>query len=140
MWGLGRTSTEINNRGEVCGWSSSVLFTPQLREPDGTWVYLGGIPSKLDYSGGASDINDDDRVVGVGVSGDLPRAFLWRPGLGIAVLDDFVDDSGKGWSFGYAKGISKHGMITGSGRKKGDTGTRAFLLVPHLRPSAKDSP
>jgi len=137
------TAVGINNRGQIIG---DALVPPDPRFPgtagqravrffeDGTIRELGALPGMADSS--ASDINEFGDIVGRswGNPAGEERAVLWTDQEGPLNLNDFLDESGRGWTLLAGNTINNLGQIVVRGEFQGRT--TYVVLTPIPEPSA----
>lgn len=131
--GLNSAGTDINDLGEVVGWSpsASASFSP--------FLYSGGRMIDLGTLGGiaaiANALNDAGAVVGFSdltASGNDAHAFLYANGR-MVDLNALVAGLG-GWQLTNAQDINESGQILATACQNGDCAS--VLLTPVPEPAA----
>lgn len=102
----GGPTTDLNNRGDVVGWTVD-LHSRALLWRDGTVEALDNLPGML--SSRAQSLNDFAQVVGISYDGGPQHAFFWEDGRTRALphLYDNADESSD------AEAINNWGQIVG---------------------------
>lgn len=102
-----------------------------MTDGSGRWTLLGVLPGGNFLRG--ADVNAAGWAVGEGSSSFGGRAWLWRPGAGLRMLDELLEPGSRSWTVERAAGIDDDGVIVATGTRDGQT--RALLLWPTPRPS-----
>ncbi len=130
LGGLGGNTAQaadINNRGQVVGWSCIDADCLEYRGfiwKDGAWTVIGTLGGN---GSGANAINEDAVVVGEAKNAaNAQRAFIYDSVHGLRDLNDLIPP-GSGWELISATDINEAGQITGVGRIDGLL--RGFLLT-----------
>jgi probable HAF family extracellular repeat protein len=132
-------ATDINDTGQVVGWSMSETLIFNTPTPMRAFLCEDGVMRDLGTLGGtcaqALEINNAGAVVGWSWTGDDPetsRAFLYTDG---ALLDlNSLLPPGSGWTLLEARAINDMGQIVGVGVLGGFE--RPFLMTPVMDPRA----
>lgn len=130
----------IDGQGNIVG--SSFYAGPNYWNRQTGWQDLGHIEGTMNVLK-PNCVNTAGWVVGRGETLTQSHAFLWRPSVGLSLLDDLIDDSKTGWTIGGASGIAENGIITGWAHWQGDQPNkwRSILLYPNagagVRPEAR---
>lgn len=131
--GISSAGTDINDLGQVVGWSPSATasFSPFLYS-DGQMIDLGTLGGIVAF---ANALNNHGTVVGYSdltVSGNDPHAFLYANGQ-MVDLNTLVSTPG-GWQLTNAQDINEAGQILGTACQ-GDS-CASVLLTPVPEPAA----
>jgi probable HAF family extracellular repeat protein len=118
-------ATDINDNGEVVGYSDAPGDTS-------AFLYSNGTMHNLGY-GIAYGINSSGQIVGWRRDAKHQYAALYTGGAWID-LSTKVDSSGAGWQIRFATAINDAGWIVGHGYTP-DTYDHAFLLTPLPEPA-----
>jgi probable HAF family extracellular repeat protein len=116
---------DVNNAGEVVGWSRSATSDERA------FLYTGGVMHDLGTLGGSTShayaINDLGQVVGTSRDArGFPQAFVWSGGV-MRNLNDLVPPIPGGFLWD-ARGINNRGQIAAYGLVNANF--HAFLLTP----------
>jgi probable HAF family extracellular repeat protein len=119
-------ATAINDLGVVVGGSETLvgssLFMHAFRHSNGVMSDLGTLPGLPESY--AQDVNAAGWIVGIGLSFDEVRPFLWKPGQGMLDLGHLDN---KGGTYAYA--INNSGVVVGISEREnaaGDFRNHAF--------------
>lgn len=136
LGGIYAEGTDINNRGQIAGWSCLDFDCTAYRGfvwDNGNWTT---IPTLGGAGSNAEAINDHGVVVGQAyTSGNVQTAIIFDTINGLRDLNTLIPP-GSGWQLLTATGINNRGQIVGVGKHGGLT--RAFLLTPPLTLLLKD--
>ena len=121
-------ASDINNRGQIVGWSCTNSDCSQYRG----FIWNNGVWTTIPTLGGsgseANAINDYGIVVGEAkTASNAQHAIIYDSSHGLRDLNDLIPQGG-GWELISATDINDAGQIVGVGRINGLT--RAFLLTP----------
>jgi uncharacterized membrane protein len=144
------TPQAINNRGVVVGFAngSNDVVNGQLqfrwqafiwKKEQGSMVSLGALPGvngKPDAMSQATDVNDEDQIVGVSYADyefDGARAFIYQHGQ-LTSLNSLIGSQSAKWDISSTGGINDHGEIAAQANVVSNGAVtpvaHAVLLIP----------
>ncbi len=128
LGGPSSRALDINEEGEIVGWSQVDTLTRGFLYHNGQMNDLGDIPQGILVESKALGINNNGQIVGYGITVDgKKRALIHDRQKGWQDLNELNDQAAE-WELTEATANNDYGVIVGNGNWQGQS--YAFLAIP----------